>query len=108
MCTFQRTSNLGGLLSKEPGPASAAQGYEPVADIVSDLPEIHVPDSDINSSNSSLNSLPPVNPSNRSALWPLNNLKTEISQKWSGLKFPGRMFLLLISVISHMGFYFKF
>lgn len=85
---LQRTSNTGGLISKESGPSKSV--YEPVADIMSDLPEIRVPDSDARSSNSSLNSLPSGLANNKQPLWALNNLKMELSQKWQGFKLPGK------------------
>ena len=90
---WQRTSNLGGLISKEAG--SSVPTYEPVTDIMSDLPEIRVPDSDANSSNSSINSLPSATSNNRPPLWALNKFKIELSEKWQGLKLPGTYELYL-------------
>ncbi|XP_045159661.2 TBC1 domain family member 2B-like isoform X2 [Mercenaria mercenaria] len=84
----KRVSNAGGLLSRTAG--SSDVGSQPTVFSASDLPEIRVPDSDTYSSNSSLNSLPPLPPSSSRPLWALNNLKAELQQKWSGIRLPAR------------------
>ncbi|XP_052274316.1 TBC1 domain family member 2B-like isoform X2 [Dreissena polymorpha] len=77
----KKTSNIGGLLSKDMGSTSMA--YEPVIDMTSDFPEICVPDGDPDSSQSSLSSLPGASGRDKSSLWPLMS----ITKRWG---FTGR------------------
>ncbi|KAL4236317.1 TBC1 domain member 2A [Mactra antiquata] len=81
------TNNLGGLLSKDSGSIDALNETTSVS--VSDIPEIMVAEDDERNfgSNSSINS---TSSSSKISLRGLNNIKTEIQQKWSAVKLPGK------------------